>query len=61
MNVILKSIILFSMIFSVVFFGGTIFNLSPIILFISASLLVFLAIGYQASCSIKKNGVSEKN
>lgn len=58
---ILKSIILFGVIFSVVFFGGKIFNLSPIMIFISASLLVFGAIGFQAINAIKKNGNRERN
>ena len=61
MNEIIKSIILFIIIFSVVFFGGQILNLSPVMLFISGSVLVVVAIGYQASHAIKKNKVRGDN
>ncbi|AEB28847.1 hypothetical protein CAR_c00960 [Carnobacterium sp. 17-4] len=53
MNDILKSIIIFGTVFLIVLFGGLTLNLSPLLLFLGASLIVFLVIGYQAFNAIK--------
>ncbi|MFI3605833.1 hypothetical protein [Vagococcus fluvialis] len=46
--------------FSIVYFGGTILSIPPLMLVVGDSLLVFLVIGYQAIESIKKNSATEK-
>ncbi|WP_399308193.1 hypothetical protein [Vagococcus fluvialis] len=60
MNTIFKFLIIFGVMFSIVYFGGTILSIPPLMLVVGDSLLVFLVIGYQAIESIKKNSATEK-
>jgi len=53
MKNILKSIIIFGTVFLIVLFGGLTLNLPPLLLFLGASLIVFLVIGYQAINAIR--------
>lgn len=59
-NTIFKFLIIFGVMFSIVYFGGTILSIPPLMLVVGDSLLVFLVIGYQAIESIKKNSATEK-
>lgn len=53
MKDILKSIIIFGTVFLIVLFGGLTLNLPPLLLFLLASLIVFLVIGYQVIKAIR--------
>lgn len=53
MKDILKSIIIFGTVFLIISFVGLTLNSPPLLLFLGASLIVFLVIGYHAINAIR--------